>query len=53
MFFHVKGKGNKNAEGLANGQAVQYTEGRNDKGLCAENVDLIAGAPDSGLQLPT
>ena len=43
MFFRVKGKGNKNAQGLANGQAVKYTEGRNDKGPCAENVGPIAG----------
>jgi cold shock CspA family protein len=43
MFFHVKGKGNKNAQDLANGQAVKYTEGRNDKGPCAENVGPIAG----------
>jgi hypothetical protein len=33
-YFHPfrSGKGNKNAQGLANGQAVKYTEGRNEKG---------------------
>ena len=41
MFFHVKGKGNKNAQGLANGQAVKYTEGRNEKGRV--NAGPIAG----------
>ncbi len=41
MFFHVKGEGN--AQGLAGGQAVKYTEGRNYKGVCAQNVCPIAG----------
>ncbi len=46
MFFHVKGKGNKNARGLARGQSVKYTQGQNHGGVCAENVDLIAGGRD-------
>jgi hypothetical protein len=46
VFFHVKGKGNKNARVLARGQSVKYTQGQNHGGACAENVDLIAGGRD-------
>jgi hypothetical protein len=43
VFFHARGKGNKNVLGLARGLAVKYSEIRGDKGVCAENVSPIAG----------
>jgi cold shock CspA family protein len=45
VFFHKNGKGNKNVEKLSHGQAVQYTHGVSKKGVCAENVVPLSGAP--------
>jgi cold shock CspA family protein len=38
IFFNIRGKGNKNVTGLAEGQVVKYTQGVSLKGACAENV---------------
>ncbi len=38
VFFHIRGKGNKNVEGLSHGQAVKYTQGVSAKGARAENI---------------
>ena len=43
IFFHIHGKGNKNAEGLFYGQAVKYSQGVSAKGVCAENIVAITG----------
>ena len=45
LFFHIAGAGNASVQALVKGQAVTYTEGRNNKGVCAEN---IVSAPASG-----
>jgi len=43
VYFHVKGKGNENVKVLTQGQAVEYTASHSVKGVCAENVNPIAG----------
>jgi hypothetical protein len=45
IFFHLNGKGNTRIKDVW-GQPkvrVQYTEGSNEKGVCAENMALISG----------
>ena len=51
VFFHIRGKGNKNVQGLSDGQAVKYTQGVNAKGVYAENIVPIAGMRTSPLVL--
>ena len=43
VYFNVKDKGNESVKSLTKGRAVRYTERHSDKGVCAENVNPIAG----------
>ena len=40
LFFHSKALKGVSFDELREGQKVSYTEGRSDKGPCAENVKL-------------
>jgi CspA family cold shock protein len=41
LFFHSKNLQGVTFEELQEGQRVSYTEGRSDKGPCAENVAAV------------
>ena len=41
LFFHSKNLQGVSFEQLQEGQRVSYTEGRSEKGLCAENVTAV------------
>ena len=49
LFFHIAGAGNASVQALVKGQAVSYTEGRNNKGVCAENIVSAAASGGGGV----
>ena len=48
LIFHFKGKGNADVKSLIEGQRVNYTEGSNNRGACAENVVCIEAGGGGG-----
>jgi CspA family cold shock protein len=47
LFFHSKSLQGVSFEQLQEGERVSYTEGRSDKGPCAENVQ-VKWTPEAG-----